>query len=152
VKTRTYVDTSAIAGCLDEEFREYSEKLLESFASGDSVLLLSDLTLRELEKAPVSVRQVLEQVPEQSIEVVSLNEESAELAQAYIESDVVSVNMLIDAQHIAVATVERADVLVSWNFRHIVNLHRIHGYNSVNIRRGYPMLEIRSPREVMKNE
>ena len=57
-----------------------------------------------------------------------------------------------DAQHIAIATVGRVDVLVSWNFKHIVNLQRIHGYNSVNLRRGYPMIEIRTPREVLSDE
>ncbi|GMR24207.1 MAG: hypothetical protein BMS9Abin37_2725 [Acidobacteriota bacterium] len=60
--------------------------------------------------------------------------------------------MRADAQHIAMATVARADVLVSWNFKHIVNLHRIQGYNSVNLRRGYPILEIRAPREVLLDE
>lgn len=60
--------------------------------------------------------------------------------------------MRVDAQHIAIATVARVDVLVSWNFKHIVNLQRIHGYNSVNLRYGYPMIEIRTPREVMSDE
>ena len=46
----------------------------------------------------------------------------------------------------------RVDVLVSWNFKHMVNLRRIHGYNSVNLRRGYPTLEIRAPREVLSDE
>jgi hypothetical protein len=59
---------------------------------------------------------------------------------------------MADAQHIAIATVGRVDVLVSWNFRHIVNLERIHGYNSVNLRKGYPMIEIRTPREVLPDE
>nr|VFJ48364.1 MAG: hypothetical protein BECKDK2373B_GA0170837_102027 [Candidatus Kentron sp. DK] len=54
-----------------------------------------------------------------------------------------------DAQHIAMASVERADLLVSWNFKHIVNIQRIHAYNSVNLRLGYPILEIRSPLEVI---
>jgi len=56
---------------------------------------------------------------------------------------------IADAQHIAIASVERVDVLVSWNFQHIVNLDRIHAFNSVNLKLGYLMLEIRSPREVI---
>jgi hypothetical protein len=60
--------------------------------------------------------------------------------------------MLADAQHIAVATVARVDVLVSWNFRHIVNLDRIRGFNAVNLRAGYPLLEIRSPLEVSSDD
>ena len=60
--------------------------------------------------------------------------------------------MLADAQHIAVATVARVDVLVSWNFRHIVNVDRIRGFNAVNLRVGYPLLEIRSPLEVWRDD
>lgn len=60
--------------------------------------------------------------------------------------------MRADAPHIALATVGRADVLVSWNFKHIVNLQRIHGYNSVNLRKGHQMIEIRTPREVLSDE
>jgi hypothetical protein len=53
---------------------------------------------------------------------------------------------------IYVDTSARVDVLVSWNFAHVVNLFRIHGFNPVNLRRGYPMLEIRAPREVLPHE
>ena len=56
---------------------------------------------------------------------------------------------LSDARHIAIAVVERADLLVSWNFKHIVNINRIHLFNAVNLKLGYPVLEIRSPREVL---
>lgn len=57
-----------------------------------------------------------------------------------------------DAQHIAVATINEAGVLVSWNFKHIVNLQRIRTYNQVNERQGYRPLEIRTPREVLDYE
>ena len=60
--------------------------------------------------------------------------------------------MRADALHIALATVAKVDVLVSWNFRHIVNLTRIHAYNAVNLKKGYPLLEIRTPREVAGDE
>ena len=59
---------------------------------------------------------------------------------------------MIDAQHIAIATIERVDVLVSRNFKHIVNLDKIHLYNGVNLKKGYPLLEIRSPMEVLHEE
>jgi len=71
------------------------------------------------------------------------------IARHYIEEGVVSEEYLVDAQHIAIATVSRVDVLVSWNFKHIVNLSKIRVYNSVNLKYGYPLLEIRSPREVL---
>ncbi len=74
------------------------------------------------------------------------------MAETYLQENVVSEKSRVDAQHIATATINRVDVLVSWNFKHIVNLDRIHGYNSVNLKLGYPMLEIRTPTEVLKYE
>jgi hypothetical protein len=91
-------------------------------------------------------------VPEEHIETLLLGAEASELAEVYISEGVVSERFRADAQHIAIATVARVDVLVSWNFKHIVNLFRIHGYNSVNLRRGYPQVEIRAPREVLPDE
>jgi hypothetical protein len=84
--------------------------------------------------------------------VLQLDAEAKELAEAYITEGVILERMRADAQHIAMATVARVDVVVSWNFKHIVNLYRIHGYNSVNLRRGYPTLEIRAPREILPDE
>ena len=55
-------------------------------------------------------------------------------------------------RHIALATINKVDVLASWNFKHIVNLERIKGYNSVNLRNGYQMLEIRSPKDLLRYE
>ena len=149
---RIYADTSVIGGCLDEEFRVASGLLFEAFAAGRAILVLSELTLLELQLAPEAVRQVLEQVGDAHKEFVAFTPEAEALAERYIEEGVIGPGMRLDAQHIATATMHRVDVLVSWNFKHIVNLPRIHGYNSVNLRQGYPLLEIRSPREVLPYE
>jgi hypothetical protein len=152
VKTRIYIDTSVVGGCEDAEFSEHSARLMEGFGRGDFVLVVSDLTVQELAAAPDDVRAHLASVPEACIETLRLDAEARELAEAYIVAGVITGKMRADAQHIAIATVARVDVLVSWNFKHIVNLSRIHGYNSVNLRRGYPILEIRTPREVLSDE
>ncbi|MGB8296340.1 MAG: PIN domain protein [Polyangia bacterium] len=152
MKPRIYVDTSVVGGCEDDEFAEHSIRLMERFAKGDFVLVLSTLTLQELAAAPDQVRAHLARVPEAHIETVQLDAEAMDLAEVYIAEGVIASKMRADAQHIAMATVERVDVLVSWNFKHVVNLQRIHGYNSVNLRRGYPTLEIRSPREVLSDD
>jgi hypothetical protein len=151
MKRRIYTDTSVIGGCLDAEFRRSSLELLDLFKSGKALIVLSDLTLLELEAAPVGVRQVLSEVAEPGREYVELTEEAAELANQYIKEEVLGPSKRVDAQHIAIATLARVNVLVSWNFRHIVNLDRIRGYNSVNIRYGYPLIEIRTPREVISH-
>ncbi|MEW6744377.1 MAG: PIN domain protein [Planctomycetota bacterium] len=152
MKFRIYADTSVLGGCEDEEFREHSLRLLDSFVRGERVLVLSSLTVQELTAAPTDVRTRLASVPEEHIEMLQLDAEAKDLAEAYIAAGVVAPRMRADAQHIAIATVGRVDVLVSWNFKHIVNLERIRGYNSLNLRKGYPMIEIRTPREVLLDE
>jgi hypothetical protein len=152
MRSRIFTDTSVLGGCEDEEFAEHSVRLMESFARGELTLVLSNLTVQELASAPAEVRRRLASVSEAHIELLQLDVEAKELAEAYVATGVLSAKMRADAQHIAMATVGRVDVLVSWNFRHIVNLQRIHGYNSVNLRKGYPMIEIRTPREVLSDE
>jgi hypothetical protein len=72
-----------------------------------------------------------------------------ELADAYLREGAVGKGCLADAQHIAAATVARVNVLVSWNFKHIVNLKRIQWYNAVNCKEGYGLIDIRTPWEVL---
>ena len=151
MKRGIYTDTSVIGGCLDVEFRGPSLELLGLFESGKAIIVLSDLTRLELEAGPPAVRQVLSGLAQANREYVELTKEASELADRYIEAGVLSRSKRVDAQHIAVATLARVDVLVSWNFRHIVNLDRIRGYNSVNMKYGYPLIEIRTPREVISH-
>jgi len=72
------------------------------------------------------------------------------LANHYIAEKVVGETSLADCQHITIATIEKIDVLISWNFKHIVNLNRIWGYNAINLKMGYGILEIRSPIEIIE--
>ncbi len=111
-------------------------------------LALSSLTLRELEAAPKRVRDILDGVPSEHTEMVDLSDEAEKLAARYIERGVLSPRMIVDALHIAVATVAGVDVFVSWNFKHVVNLSRIQAYNEVNREMGYRNLDIRTPREI----
>jgi len=147
-----YTDTSVIGGCFDEEFAETSGQLFNMFKIGEALIVVSDLTLLELQDAPPRVRAALDEIPLAHREDVELTEEATTLAERYIAAGVVVATKRVDAQHIALATLSRVDVLVSWNFKHIVNLQRIHGYNSVNLRFGYPLLEIRTPQEVLSYE
>ena len=149
---RIYTDTSVLGGCEDEEFREPSRRLLDAFVRGELTLVLSELTLRELETAPDAVRATLGRVPHAHVESLLLSADAEALATAYIAEGAIGLRMRADALHIALATTARVDVLVSWNFKHIVNLRRIHAYNAVNLKKGYPLLEIRSPREVPGDE
>jgi len=152
MKPRVYIDTSVIGGCFDDEFSTWSRKLFDEFQVGSKIAVVSDLTRRELEGAPKKVKEILSTIPETSTENVFLSEEAEKLAASYLENEVVGIKHLADAQHIAIASIEKVDVLVSWNFQQIVNLNRIHAFNAVNLKRGYLILEIRSPREVISEE
>ena len=149
---RVYIDTSVIGGCIDDEFAIWSNSLFDEFRNGVKIAIVSDLTRRELEAAPSNVKKILSTISGAHIESVFLSEEAESLALNYLKNKVVSSKHLVDAQHIAIASVERVDVLVSWNFKQIVNLDRIHAFNAVNIKLGYPLLEIRSPMEVLHEE
>lgn len=83
---------------------------------------------------------------------MNLTEEAKDLASQYINEKVVGKTSLVDCQQIAIATINNADVLLSWNFKHIVNLSRIRGYNAVNLKLGYKLIEIRSPKEILNYE
>ncbi len=152
MKPRIYTDTSVIVGCLDIEFKEGSLALFEKFKSDSAILVASNLTLLELESAPKEVQEILKTVPIEKVNYVELSLEAKQLADNYLSEGVVSKKSKVDAQHIAIATISRVDVLVSWNFKHIVNLERIRGYNAVNLKHGYPMIEIRTPLEVFSYE
>jgi len=69
------------------------------------------------------------------------------LAETYIAEKTLGKASLNDAYHIAIATINRINVLVSWNFKHIVNLNKIRLFNSVNVKLGYSLIEIRCPKE-----
>jgi predicted nucleic acid-binding protein len=149
MRFRIYIDTSVIGGCLDDEFKEVSGKLIDKFKRGEMIAVISELTTLELKNAPQGAQDILAEISEENIEYLELTEEAVDLAQEYISEGVIGRDKLVDAEHIAIATLNRVDVVVSWNFRHIVNLQRIRGFNSVNLKRGYPLLEIRSPWEVI---
>ena len=149
---RVYIDTSVIGGCIDDEFAIWSNSLFDEFRNGVKIAVVSGLTRRELEAAPSNVKKILSTISGTHIESVFLSGEAESLALNYLKNKVVSSKHLVDAQHIAIASVERVDVLVSWNFKQIVNLDRIHAFNAVNIKLGYPLLEIRSPIEVLHEE
>ncbi len=115
MKPRVYTDTSVLGGCEDVEFRNPSRRLVEAFVRGDLTLVLSELTLREIETAPEAVRRVVSTVPDAHLEFLAVSAEAEELAAAYIEEHAIGARMRADALHIALATVARVDVLVSWN-------------------------------------
>jgi PIN domain len=148
---RVYVDTSVFGGVHDDEFRTPSERFFAALRAGAFTVLVSEALVVEISSAPVSVRATFE-AHRAHMEAVEATPEAAALAEAYLEARVVPAASRVDALHVALASVARASVLVSWNFKHLVQLRRIRGFHAVNVLRGYPLLEIRSPREVIDDE
>ncbi len=149
MKQKIYIDTSVVGGYFDEEFKEATIKLFDRLDNNEIIFVISDLLDLELLKAPQQVRQLLHNYSADKFQRVELTEEAIKLADTYISEKVVGKTSLEDCRHIAMATIHKVDVLASWNFKHIVNLDRIKGYNSVNMRLGYSIIEIRSPKDLV---
>ena len=149
MKQRLYIDTSVFGGYFDEEFSEFTRPLFIRLQKGEFRLLFSSVTQDELSLAPEKVKEFVRNLKMENTEFIETTDEAVELASQYIAERVVGQTSFADCLHIALATINRADYLISWNFKHIVNVQRIRGYNSINIKNGYKELEIRSPRDFM---
>lgn len=150
MKPRIYTDTPVLGGPFDVEWATMSRRFIAQLRQGLLTAVISDLTAAEVSLALANVQELLADLPAAHRQDVLVTPEALELAERYIADRVIGGASRSDARHIATATVYRVDLLVSWNFKHIVNIERIHGYNSVNVRLGYPQLEIRAPAEVLK--
>ncbi len=147
---RVYADTSVFGGCFDAEFQKASRQFFREVQAGRFVVVISDVTTRELLEAPEEVRLVLAELPEEQVEEIAVDDEVIDLRNDYLAAGVVGPASEADAEHIAVATIAEVDLVVSWNFRHIVHFDKIRGFNGVNALKGYRTLEIYSPVEVVE--
>jgi predicted nucleic acid-binding protein len=147
MEQRYYIDTSVFGGYFDEEFSEHTIPLFQRYKNNEFILLFSTVTQDELENAPEKVKDLVRNLKSEHTEFLEITDEAIDLATDYINEKVVGQTSFADCLHIAIAPINRADFLISWNFKHIVNIQRIRGYNSINIKNGYKQLEIRSPRE-----
>jgi len=152
MKQRFYFDTSVFGGVYDTEFDEATLQLFEMVKMGQILCMYSNLTESEIIDAPRRVREYFENIKASYAEKVIVTGEILNLAATYIAEKVVSETSFDDCVHIATATIYKADVLVSWNFKHIVNIYRIKGYNSINLRSGYISINIHSPKEIIGYE
>ena len=145
---RVYVDASVVYGAPTKEFSQDSKRFWDAVRNGEIVIIVSDVLDPEIERAPQSVRDIFNALPESQIERVVSTDESDNLAEQYIIENVVGESSIDDCKHIALATVCRADAVVSWNFRHMI--YRRAGYNDVNKKLGYPGIEIQTPKKLME--
>ena len=147
-----YIDTSVIGGYFDVEFEKETKLLFQSILNNEFHVIYSTVTEDELINAPEKVKELLNLIPNENKTRIDLTEEAVMLGDTYIAENVVGKTSREDCFHIALATIFKADILVSWNFKHIVNVMRIRGYNAVNIKLGYSPIDIRSPKEIVNYE
>ena len=146
---RIYIDTSIVGGFFDKEFEIPTKALFKRLENKEIIFVVSDVLEGELKKAPQHIKELLNNYDNDCFEKVKSTNETDLLAQKYIDEKVVGASSFEDCQHIAIATINNVNVLASWNFKHIVNLVRIRGYNGVNMKMGYKILEIRTPKELI---
>ncbi len=145
---RVYAVTSAFGGCFDDEFQDRKRSVLQKGSAGAVYRCRLRRHARRVGLAPDHVRGVLATLPADGVETVNTSPESDALRDAYLEAGVVGPASSNDAAHIAVATLSNADLVVSWNFKHIVHFEKIGGYEGVNRLHGHGSPRIYSSREV----
>lgn len=145
---RIYLDTSVIGGCFDPEFAPWSNGLMQDFRSGVFHPVISEVVAAEARLAPEPVRAVYAELFAGGAEFLVVTDEALNLSAVYQARSGLAPQFANDLLHIALATVANVDVLVSWNFKHIVRLDKIRVFNAANIETGYKPLSIYSPREV----
>jgi len=152
MKPRIYIDTSVIGGYFDEEFESASRRLFDRIANKDFDVYFSEVNETELSLAPKHIRDLKNIIPTDCYKYLVLNDEAKELAETYVKEKALGQASLNDAYHIALASVSRLDCLISWNFKHIVNFDKIRLFNSINLKLGYPLIDIRTPLEFLNYE
>ena len=132
------------------EKREITKKFLETISESNSQTFISNIVIAEINRAPESKKtQMLELIEKYNPNVLEQNEESEELAKRYIEEDIIPKKYDADAFHIAVATVNDIDVIISWNLEHIVKLKTKIAVEGINRFLGYKTIEIVTPEEAL---
>ncbi len=147
-KLRIYVDTSVLGGCFEAEFAEWSNGLMDDFRSGHAVPVLSELLASEIRDAPPPVRNLHGELVALAPAIVTVGKEALDLLAVYEARAVLGQRYRADMLHVALATVGDAEILASWNFRHLVRFDKIQLFNAANVEQGYRPIAIHSPREV----
>lgn len=150
---RVYCDTSVIGGLFDSEFSEQSKRFISYVKVGFFTMVISPVVEDEIqdEATPSAIIKEYRSLID-FCEIVEVTSEALDLQQAYIQEKIVSEKWRDDALHVALATVNLCDFIVSWNFKHIVNFQKIPLYNAVNKLYGYSEIQIYSPLELVVSD
>ena len=148
---KIYADTSVFGGVFDTEFEEPSKAFFNAVKQSRFVLVSSELVRQEIQAGPKWVKDFFSEILA-IVEIAEITAEALKLQHAYTDAGILSEKYSTDALHVALATVSQASLIVSWNFKHIVNFQKIPMYNAVNTLHGYREIAIYSPLEVIEYE
>jgi oligoribonuclease NrnB/cAMP/cGMP phosphodiesterase (DHH superfamily) len=155
-KLNVYLDTSVINFLFAEDSPE-KKKITEEFfddyvAKGKFNAYISSVVIEEIERTKETEKRerLSNVILKYDLPVIGLTEEGVKLGQKYIEEKIIPEKKVDDARHLAIATINEIDVLVSWNFKHLANVNKERQVIAVNIREGYNYpLRLTTPLEVM---
>ena len=151
-KLKVYLDTTIFNFVFAEDApaeRDLTRKFFSQINQFD--VFVSDIVIEEIAECPAPKRQkMMSLIEKHNIQELSLDESSRQLAIKYIKEGIIPMKYQDDALHIAIASVNEMDVLLSWNFQHIVKLKTKRESVGVNMLMGYGSIEIYTPREVVE--
>jgi len=152
---RIYLETTMFNYYFEPERDAHADtmKLFEEIKEGKYQAFTSMYAVEELQKAPVEKAQKMaDLITEFGIIVLETSDEAGALATLYQRQGIMPPGSIVDAQHIAVASVNDMDMIISLNFRHIVRKKTETMAGRVNVDNGYKPIEIHSPMEVVERE
>ncbi|MCK4248325.1 MAG: PIN domain nuclease [Candidatus Omnitrophica bacterium] len=154
-KIKLYLDTSVLNFVLTDQpmlanRKESTINLLEEIKAGNYDAYISEQVLVEINKAEeTKTKDLMDLIGALPLESLPLSEDIEELADKYVEEEIIPLKYRDDALHIAIASANNLDVIVSWNFNHMVKLKTKQGVIAVNSLLGYKSIEIITPEEVV---
>jgi len=143
-----YADTSVFGGVFDEEFGAASRMLFDAIRAGAFRLVTSEIVREEIAQGPQAVRDLFQEMVRDAA-IAPVTADALRLREAYQEARILAPQWKEDALHVALATIAHCDMILSWNFKHIVHYRKIPLYNAVNTLEGFGSLRIYSPLEVV---
>ena len=155
-KLKVYLDTSVVSHLLQEDVPEKmadTRQLWEMFKVGKYDVYLSTVTLKEIQNCPEPKKtQMIDYLNQIQYITLDITEDVISVANKIIDMGILTQKSFDDCQHIGVAVINECDCIISWNFKHIVNVKTIRGVRAITNLEGYRMIEIWNPSVLLESE
>ena len=155
-KLKVYLDTSVISYLSQKDAPEKmadTRKLWEMFKDGKFDVYLSTVTLREIQKCSEPKKtQLIDRLNEIQFTTLDITDDVMAMAEKIIDMGILTQKSFDDCQHIGAAVINECDCIISWNFKHIVNVKTIRGVRAITNLEGYKIIEIWNPSVLLESE